>query len=44
MVLPKDVIYVPPGRNKAFDRFATKLIPLASLLTALALVYNVSKD
>lgn len=44
MVLPKDVIYVPPGRNKAFDRFATKLIPLASLLTALALVYNVSND
>lgn len=43
-VLPRDVIYVPPGRNKAFDRFASKLIPLASLLTALALVYNVSKD
>jgi polysaccharide export outer membrane protein len=43
-VLPRDVIYVPPGRNKAFDRFASKMIPLASLLTALALVYNVSKD
>ncbi len=42
MVYARDVIYVPPGRNKAFDRFATKLIPLASLLTALALVYNVS--
>ncbi len=43
-VLPRDVIYIPPGRNKAFDRFAAKMIPLASLLTALALVYNVSKD
>ncbi len=42
LVFPRDVIYVPPGRNKAFDRFATKLIPLASLLTAIALVYNVS--
>lgn len=42
MVFPRDVIYIPPGRNKAFDRVAAKLIPLASLLTALALVYNVS--
>lgn len=44
MVYPRDVIYVPPGRNKSFDRFASKLIPLASLLTALALVYSVSND
>ena len=42
MVTARDVIYVAPGRNKSFDRFASKLIPLASLLTALALVYNVS--
>ncbi len=42
MVNAQDVIYVPPGRNKSFDRVASKLIPLASLLTALALVYNVS--
>jgi polysaccharide biosynthesis/export protein len=42
MVTSKDVIYVAPGRNKSFDRVASKLIPLASLLTALALVYNVS--
>ena len=44
LVYPRDVIYIPPGRNKAFDRFASKLIPLASLLTALALVYSVSND
>lgn len=42
MVTSKDVVYVAPGRNKSFDRVASKLIPLASLLTALALVYNVS--
>jgi polysaccharide biosynthesis/export protein len=42
MVTARDVIYVAPGRNKSFDRVASKLIPLASLLTALALVYNVS--
>lgn len=42
MVIARDVIYVGPGRSKSFDRVASKLIPLASLLTALALVYNVS--
>lgn len=44
MIYPRDVIYVPPARNKAIDRVATKLIPIASLLTALALVYNVSAN
>lgn len=43
-VLPRDVIYITPSRGKAFDRLAGKLIPFASLLTALALVYNVSKN
>lgn len=42
MIYPRDVIYIPPARNKSIDRVATKLIPIASLLTALALVYNVS--
>jgi polysaccharide biosynthesis/export protein len=43
-VLPGDVIYIPPTGGKKFDRIASKLIPIASLLTALALVYNVSQN
>jgi polysaccharide biosynthesis/export protein len=43
-VYPGDVVYIPPSGGKKFDRFASKLIPLASLLTALALVYNVSNN
>jgi polysaccharide export outer membrane protein len=44
IVLPGDVVYIPPSGRKGFDRFANKLIPLASLLTALALIYSISKD
>lgn len=43
MIYPGDVIYVPPSGNKSFDRFSNKLIPIASLLTAIALVYSVSQ-
>jgi polysaccharide export outer membrane protein len=42
VVLPGDVIYVPPSSRKGFDRFANKMIPLASFLTALALIYSIS--
>lgn len=42
VVLPGDVIYVPPSGKKGFDRAANKMIPLASLLTALALIYSIS--
>jgi polysaccharide biosynthesis/export protein len=44
IVMPGDVIYVPPSGRKGFDRLANKLIPLASLITAIALLYNVSND
>lgn len=43
-VIPGDVIYIPPAGSKKFDRLASKLIPIASLLTALALVYSVSAN
>lgn len=43
-VLPGDVIYVPPTGGKKLDRIASKMIPIASLLTAIALVYNVSQN
>jgi polysaccharide export outer membrane protein len=43
-VLPGDVVYIPPAGSKKFDRLASKLIPIASLLTALALVYSVSAN
>lgn len=41
-LLPGDVVYVPPSGRKGVDRFANKMIPLASLLTALALIYSIS--
>jgi polysaccharide export outer membrane protein len=44
MVMPGDVVYVPPAGRKGFDRLANKLIPLASLITAIALLYNVTND
>ena len=43
IIYPGDVVYVPPSGNKGFDRFSSKLIPIASLLTAIALVYSVSR-
>ena len=42
IIYPGDVVYVPPAGNKGFDRFSSKLIPIASLLTAIALVYSVT--
>jgi polysaccharide export outer membrane protein len=44
IVMPGDVVYIPPSGKKGFDRFANKLIPLASFLTALALIYSISED
>lgn len=44
MIYPKDVIYVPPSRTKSLDRLTSKLIPIASVLTALALIYNVTAN
>jgi len=41
-VFPGDVVYIPPTGGKRFDRFTSKLIPLASLITAIALVYSVT--
>jgi polysaccharide export outer membrane protein len=41
-VYPGDVIYIPPTGGKAWERFSTKLIPIASLITAVALVYSVT--
>jgi polysaccharide export outer membrane protein len=43
-VIPGDVIYIPPAGSKKFDRLTSKLIPIASLLTAIALVYSVSAN
>ncbi len=42
IIYPGDVVYVPPAGNKGFDRFTTKLIPIASLFTAIALIYSVT--
>ena len=41
-VYPGDVIYIPPTGGKAWQRFSNKLIPIASLITAIALVYSVT--
>jgi polysaccharide biosynthesis/export protein len=43
-IYPGDVIYVPPTGGKAWERFSTKLIPVASLITAIALVYSVTNN
>jgi polysaccharide export outer membrane protein len=42
MIYPGDVVYVPPAGNKNFDRFSMKLIPIASLITAVAIIYSVT--
>jgi polysaccharide export outer membrane protein len=44
IVFPDDVIYVPPTKGKALDRFASKLIPIAALITSIALVYNITNN
>ena len=43
-VIPGDVIYIPPTSGKAWDRFANKLIPIASLITSIALVYSITQN
>lgn len=42
VIYPGDVVYVPPAGNKSFDRFSMKLIPIASLITAIAIIYSVT--
>lgn len=42
IIYPGDVVYVPPAGNKSFDRFSMKLIPVASLVTAIAIIYSVT--
>lgn len=44
IIYPGDVVYVPPSGNKPFDRFTSKLIPIASLLTAVALIYSITEN
>jgi polysaccharide biosynthesis/export protein len=41
-IYPGDVIYIPPTSGKAWEKFSSKLIPIASLITAIALVYSVT--
>ena len=43
-IIPGDVIYVPPTNGKGWNRFSTKIIPIASLITAIALIYNITKS
>lgn len=38
LILPGDVIYVPPTSGKKVDRVTGKLIPIASLITAVAVL------
>lgn len=44
IIYPGDVVYVPPAGNKNFDRFSSKLIPIASLITAIGIFYSITKD
>ena len=41
-ILPGDVIYIPPTPSKSWERFNKNLIPIASLITAVALIYSIS--
>ncbi len=43
-VIPGDVVYVPPTKGKKFDRVVSKILPFASLITAIALIYNISNN
>jgi polysaccharide export outer membrane protein len=40
MLRPGDVVYVPPTKGKTSDRVMSKLIPIASIITALVLVFT----
>jgi polysaccharide export outer membrane protein len=44
IVLPGDVVYVPPAPGKKFDRVSSKLIPLASLITAIVVLLSFTTD
>lgn len=37
-----DIVYIPPSGGKGFDRFSNKLIPFASLLTAIAVLITLN--
>lgn len=40
---PGDIVYVPSEKNKQTDEFLTKAVPVASILTAVAVIYSVFK-
>ena len=42
MIRTGDVVYVPPTGGKSADRFTSKLIPIASLITAVVLIFTVA--
>jgi len=42
IIRPGDVIYVPPTKGKSSDRFISKLIPIASLISAIVLIFTVA--
>ncbi len=42
MIRTGDVVYVPPTAGKSTDRFTSKLIPIASLITAIVLIFTVA--
>jgi len=43
MIKSGDIVYIPPSGGKGFDRFSNKLIPFASLLTAIAVLITLNK-
>ena len=42
IIHPGDVVYVPPTKGKSTDRFVSKLIPIASLISAIVLIFTVA--
>lgn len=42
IIYPGDVVYVPPTKGKGVDRFVSRLIPIASLITAVVLIFTVA--
>lgn len=42
IIHPGDVVYVPPTKGKSSDRFISKLIPIASLISAVVLIFTVA--
>ena len=42
IIHPGDVVYIPPTKGKGSDRFISKLIPIASLISAVVLIFTVA--